>query len=421
MRRPIAAFLGLSLAFGATRAQAISRSPTGVNVNAQGGTTVYITFGDLDRQSPAEAMWCGQLVPAAPDVGTKCDPAKIFGVLPARYDRSRLNAAGTVYTDIMSIPPSVARRAYQDARSGAESSFFYVRRFTRAGGPDEYVAVTCRLSGGGARVPFSLQDVTLRFEKSVPVLFVRPGDPISPLRAEITYDGTGRLKGRWEVVLPGQEPPTDEDLLTEATLPPERRGTQRRFTEVERFDVFLPPVGRTTLPGPEPKKFPTEVQGRYLVLLRIEASDDKEADSDLAAAGAGQGVVHAGAVAGFAIRPLQYYAGSGAAADRGGEGLQQEAPADNAAIGPGDPIELRWTGPSSAAEVRIELQDSAERPILDAPLKPDVHAYVAPPFLRDKAPDGRFRWRVVALGPDGTVLAQTPWRAARLERASTGP
>ena len=42
---------------------------------------------------------------------------------PVRYDQSRLSAQ-SVFTDIMSIPPSVARRAYQAAEAGANSGFF---------------------------------------------------------------------------------------------------------------------------------------------------------------------------------------------------------------------------------------------------------------------------------------------------------
>ena len=35
---------------------------------------------------------------------------------------------------------------------------------------------------------------------------------------------TFEVLGRWEIVLPGEEPPEGRDLLTEATLPPEERG-----------------------------------------------------------------------------------------------------------------------------------------------------------------------------------------------------
>ena len=44
------------------------------------------------------------------------------------------------FTDIMTIPPSVVRRAYQDAESGQNSAFFYVRRFVHnVTGASEFV------------------------------------------------------------------------------------------------------------------------------------------------------------------------------------------------------------------------------------------------------------------------------------------
>ena len=80
---------------------AINRDPNGVNVNSQGATTVFITFGGLRNQVPAEAFWCGELMTAAPDIGTKCTPTSIFGRLPLRYDQSRLST-GT-FTDIRTL------------------------------------------------------------------------------------------------------------------------------------------------------------------------------------------------------------------------------------------------------------------------------------------------------------------------------
>ena len=91
--------------------------PTGVNVNSQGATTVFLTFGGLTGYQPVEALWCSRLSPAAPDVGLRCDPSTILGSLPVRYDQST-RATGSL-TDIMSIPPSVARRAYQAAEFAA--------------------------------------------------------------------------------------------------------------------------------------------------------------------------------------------------------------------------------------------------------------------------------------------------------------
>src|SRR5947209_11293198 len=186
-------------AFVVVQARAQIRvSPDGVNVSTQTPVVAFLTFGNLNNQVPAEATWCGELIPAAPDIGFKCNPATIFGVIPARYDRT--TQSGTRgYTDIMTLPASVARRAYQAAASGAASSFFFVRRFvSTVGGRDEFVVVTCRMSGGMSGSPFSLTHVRLGFEGvDKPVLFAREGEKLPRVRAEISYTGAGRLRGRW--------------------------------------------------------------------------------------------------------------------------------------------------------------------------------------------------------------------------------
>lgn len=389
----------------------IRRDPNGVNVNSQGATTVFITFGGLQDQVPVEALWCGELISAAPDIGQKCAPGTIFGQLPLRYDQSRLS--GPVFTDIMSIPSNVVRRAYQAAEAGQSSSFFYVRRFVRlSGGPDEYVFVTCRLAGIGARTPLALTDVRIRFEIETPVLVVRPGEAAPPLFAEIAYNGSGVLKGRWEVVLPGQQLPTENDLLTEASLPPDLRGTQQRYTLLERFQQFVPPTGRIRIPGPAPEKLPTATEGLYLVLLRVEASDDKEGDSNLAAAGAGKGVIHNGGVAGFPLPPLRYYvSSSGTVIGAEGSGrLQLLEPPSNALAALGTALTFTWDEGVEAPYNRIDVEDASETPIVSAILPRGIRRYEAPSWFREKATPGRLRWRVVALNPDGEVMGSTPWR-----------
>lgn len=402
-------------------AAAVRVHPDGVNVNSQGATTVFLTFGGLQGQVPAEAVWCGELIPATPDIGLKCDPSTIFGSLPSRFNQSRLSGTGG-FTDIMSIPPSVARRAYQAAADGQRSSFFYVRRFVRpGGGPDEYVAVTCRMAGGGARVPLALLDVQLRFATDVPVLHVQQDVPPPPLQAEITYNGTGRLKGRWEVVLPGDELPTPEDLLTEATLPLERRGLQRRYTELERFNIFLPPTGRVVLPGPDVQRLPATLGGTHLVLLRVEASDDKEADSNLASAGAGQGIVHSGAVAGFPLPVLRYIVGS---ADSNGPpsggGLELLLPREGAPASVTGVVDFAWTAVRQAGFYRLDIHDTTGNLLHSAYLQPGIETYRAPSWLQEKAPAG-VRWRVVALDLRGRDVMMSPWRTSLLPQQVPGP
>jgi hypothetical protein len=416
MRFAFLTFLLLQLAQPA--AAQIRVHPTGVNVNTQGATTVFLTFGGLRPDHvPVEAFWCGELIPAPPPaLGLQCDPATLFGRLPLRFDRSRVTGAS--FTDIMSIPPSVSRRAYQAAVDGQNSAFFYVRRFvSTTGGPDEYVAVTCRLSSGGARTPFALTDVQITFDVEIPVLYLRPGEAAPPLDAEITYNGTGRLRGRWEVVLPGEEPPDEHDLLTEATLPPEERGTQRRFTQLARFNEYLPPTGRLTLPGPDPTRIPTDAEGSYLILLRVEASDDKEAESDRARAGGDEGVVRAGAVAGFPMPVLRYIVtrggGSELAEREEPAQITQLEPAEGAVVGMGERITFRWSEDSEAAYHRLEVVDAEGLAILAAVLPAGILEYRAPPWLAERASAGAVRWRVVALDLDGEPIRETAWRELR--------
>ena len=391
-------------------------NPTGVSTNANGATTVFLTFGGVGTRVAREGVWCGELMDAAPDLGRRCDPSTIFGTLPARYDlHQRSGTSGGAVTDIMSIPPSVTRRAYEDALRGARANFFYVRRFEDlAGGPDEYVAVTCRLTGGGVKVPFALTDVQLAFDRDVPVLALAPESRVPPIVARIAYNGTGRLKGSWEVVLPGEEPPGADDLLTEATLPAERRGTQRRYTQLERFNVFLPPNGRVELPGPPVDRVPTHVSGTYLVLLRIEADDEREGDSDLGAAGAGSGVVHSGGVAGFPLTPLRYVVGSGEGTTTRIGATRTEVtllrPRDVSPTAPDSSLVVSWAEDATAVRYRIELANGAHgEAVFTAYTRRGVGRYAVPPFVWARVTENALWWRVVALDAAGRSGRRSPW------------
>ncbi|HZT57081.1 MAG TPA: hypothetical protein VFA21_00500 [Pyrinomonadaceae bacterium] len=407
--------------FAAAQARAqIKVSPDGVNVSTQTPVVAFLTFGNLNNQVPAEATWCGELMPAAPDIGFKCNPATVFGVIPARYDRT--TQSGTRgYTDIMTLPASVARRAYEAAAAGAQSSFFFVRRFvSTVGGPDEFVVVTCRMTGGMSGSPFSLTDVRLGFAGvDKPILFAKEGEKLPRVKAEINYTGSGRLKGRWEVVQPGEDQPEARDLLTEASLPVEQRGTQRRYTQLSRFNVFLPPGGKYTLEGPDSSQLPTRVAGEYLLLLRVEASDDEAGESDLSVAGTGQGLVSSGAVAGFPLPVLHYFVGAGGSVSSAP--VVQLAPAEGRVFSKGEAINFAWMEREGSALYRLELADGAGKSVLSALIPSGVGTYRAPPWLRERAGVLALRWRVVALDESGGELGESPWRALRLADAATAP
>ncbi|HTS03082.1 MAG TPA: hypothetical protein VMN04_11200 [Thermoanaerobaculia bacterium] len=414
--REIAA--ALAVLVGAAPAFAeIRRDPTGVNVSSQSPTSVYITFGGLANQTPAESLWCGELISAAPALGQRCDPNTIYGSLPVRYDRSSLN--GGTYTDIMTIPATVARRAYQAAERGALSPFFYVRRFvSTVGGPDEYVFVTCRPTGGGARTPYSLTDVALAFAVDQPLLSVRQGDTVPALSAKISYTGTGRLKGRWEVVLPNDERPSTTDLLTEASLPPQSRGLQRRYMELERFNVFLPPGGRYELAGPDPKRVPTSAEGFHEILLRVEADSDRDSESNLENASAGVGVVAGGAVAGFPLPTLRYYVGSAPAALLPGAtgGLALASPPNRSVLPAAEAVVFRWSPVGSVAFYRVEILGGDGALLHEAYVAAPSTSYAAPTWLASKAGDAILKWSVAARGPEGQELAASGEAELRFQK-----
>lgn len=403
----LVAFLFVIFVFVAD-AQTIRVNPTGVNVNSQNPTTVFLTFGQIPAgYVPAEAVWCGELVPAiAPAIGQQCNPNTIYGVLPARYNQST-SSGNSGFTDIMGIPASVVRRAYQVALDRANAGFFYVRHFVSINGqPDQYVIVTCRMTGGGARVPFALTNVEIKTPTKEPVLFVKTGERFPEISVDIQYNGTGRLKGRWEIVQPGEEPPGERDLLTEATLPVEDRGVQKRYTQISRFNYFLPPNGKFQLKLENSNNLPILAEGQYLLLLRIEATDDKESDSNLAAVGVGNGVVHSGAVASFPMPTLKFFV-------IGGNSInvwEQTAlvnPPINTMLNINQAPVFSWKGMPEANAYRLEVLNENGAVVLSAITTAPLTSYRAPSWFWRQLGTKNLAWRVAALNANGGVINQT--------------
>ncbi|MBL8982316.1 MAG: hypothetical protein JNL26_09025, partial [Gemmatimonadetes bacterium] len=320
------------------------------------------------------------------------------------------------FTDIMSIPPSVARRAYQAATEGKGSAFYYVRRFvSRTGAPDQFVAVTCRLTGGGARTPLAFTDVRIVPVDESPMVHVGQGTVPGPVEARLAYTGTGRLVGRWEVVLPGDELPSTDDLMTEASLPLEQRTQQRRYTQLSRFNVFLPPgAGPFTLAGPDPSRLPTLTEGTYYLLLRIEATGDKEGDTNLGAVGAGRGVLPTGGVAGFPMPVLRYVVGSGSAAspavDLPRGQVRLLTPAAGEALAPARAT-FAWAAAATAAHYRLDIATDTGV-VYTAIVAAPIASYRLPPVITEQlvAAHQQMRWRIAVMGPGGTSISRSAWR-----------
>jgi hypothetical protein len=158
---------------------------------------------------------------------------------------------------------------------------------------------------------------------------------------------------------------------------------------------------------------PSGASGIHLVLLRIEASDDKEADSNLAAVGAGPGIVHAGGVAGFPMPVLRYVVGAGGSelspVPVAGVDPVLSSPADGDAVPRDRPIELRWRLTQSAAFCRVEIEADGER-LHAAFVSSGTTVYIVPPFVREKAASRELRWRVAVLDATGRTIKASEWR-----------
>ncbi len=184
----------------------------------------------------------------------------------------------------------------------------------------------------------------------------------------------------------------------------------------------MPPVGKFTLEGPDPRLFPTSANGLHQILLRIEPSDEKDSQSNLASAGAGIGIVFAGGVAGFPIPSLRYYV-LGEPDDQGiltnltGK-LVQVFPPDNYVANVNEPLKFSWTEIKNASLFQIQIEESNKNKVLSALLKPGEGTYSAPPWLKDKAGSDDLRWRIRALDSSGREIEKSKWRKLKLDRNS---
>lgn len=166
--------------------------------------------------------------------------------------------------------------------------------------------------------------------------------------------------------------------------------------------MFLPPTGETVIAGPDPRSVPHQTDGAYKILLRIEASDDKEADS---ATGGGR-IAHAGGVAGFPLPVLRYYVGSGAALEQlatAATALRLFAPEADVRVQADAPLEFSWVGAERAALLKLEVQSEA------------TTVLAAPPFVLDAQRGKPLRWRIVALDSGGRTIGASAWRSVTVE------
>jgi hypothetical protein len=90
------------------------------------------------------------------------------------------------------------------------------------------------------------------------------------------------------------------------------------------------------------------------------------------------------------------------------------APAEGAVVAAAGG-ELSWIDIPQADVYRIEIESGAAVRVLSALVQRGIATYRLPPFLKDRSPDGTFRWRVVAIDVVGRDIRSSEWRRLRLE------
>jgi hypothetical protein len=204
-----------------------------------------------------------------------------------------------------------------------------------------------------ARQVFLLGSVRLSFDKARTV------------HAELLYQGSGQMSGRWLITRPGN--PEAEELA--------------------RIDTFLPPSGTITIAGPEWARLPQDAQGAYTIQLEIERVVDKAGPAELRMAAA--------------LPVLRYWVGPEPS-------MSLTAPEDGAAIEPAA-AELRFVTGGNAL-YRLEITDGLEHPVLRVLLPPGATSYRLPSCIGEKLGEARaMNWRLTALNDTGEVASATTW------------
>lgn len=148
-----------------------------------------------------------------------------------------------VVTETLLIPPDVTNRAYQ-RKAG---TFFYQRQFrSTSDGAAGESSLTCRVSTS-AYGNFSIAGVTLYFENERGEVTFEQNDPHAHAFAEIHYNGSGLLKGTWEV----QEP------------------NNPQFRVLQQVNYHLAYGDRIVFQSPQVPPLPTVVTGRHILRFNI--------------------------------------------------------------------------------------------------------------------------------------------------------
>ena len=357
-------------------------TPTVANVQITRATSVTIrwrvlrfNFGGL----PADTVFSTR--------GTFLAGGTTLGTVERVLSQSRPAIPGTVgefvnFTETVLVPRNVVFRA---TKLGIPT-VTYSRIFTDSDKANPG-SVNLAVVGSGSAA-FGVSRISLTFEDHSRVQVLQSGKPLQAI-AEINFSGSGLLKAVWEVA----------DSITTSGNP--------IFRTLRIVRRNLAGVGRVKLTSPA---LPTTTDGLYLVRFRV---------TDLAT--------------GFETPVLRYYVTPRPAADTPKESMRLRTPRRNARVD-GEtrfswqpvagalayqlevyPVERTGAaalpGTERHAELLVSPDDPARRPITGVVLPGNKTSTGLRSISLEHLEKGRrYRWRVMAIGKDGTVIGESALR-----------
>lgn len=380
-------FLGLALfssVFGLLPAHAsigtITSTPGSARVPLGGSATVTITWNVTVNDGPVARSPSG--------VFRSSVDATLLGTVSTSLSKPAAAGTTAVITESLLVPADVIYRAHKMGLT----SITYFRDFedegTLSGQPG---LVTINIVSSAA-AGFSISRLALAFDNGAPVRVLGMKESLQA-EAEIGFSGSGLVQGVWEVAGPS----STSGQPVYRTLNPVRQ--------------YLTGGSPQTLRSPT---LPTDSSGFYLVRFRLTDP-----------------------VPGFEQPVLRYFVSSG----KPGEVLPIVPigivlPAHQSLLAPDDVF--AWEPIRGARAYQLEVYEAAPQagdslPDLggEATAKPPALPATPPvtgmlvPGTQTKTtlsasarthlpPGGRYLWRVLAIGGDGSVIGQSPVREIRL-------
>lgn len=352
----------LAAAPAAAQVQNVAAEPAASNLAAGAATTLGLQWQAVTDQGPGTTLvsTVGTFRAGGPGGAVL---GRVERTVSGTADVSLGNFDGATIAETVRVPERVTLRA----QAAGADRIVYVRSFDDGSGNTGSGGTTLALTGGLGG-DFDIRRVALRFDDGSVQRVVAPEGALQAI-AQLTFAGSGRLEGRWEIARPAST-----------------RG-EPAFRSIGLVRRELTGTGReATLRSPE---LPTRDDGIYLVRLRITSPANDLGPAEI----------------GYAVNAGLDAAPEPAALD----GL---GPPHGATWEPGTRFE--WARLDSAVAYRLELRDAPgldTEPVSGVLVPAPADEAALSRVARSHLDAGRsYWWRIVAFDAHGDVIGHSPPR-----------